>query len=160
MERALQSHSNIKQFSTFYVGDRWYGIDVMEVQEVLKTLPMTKVPLAPEFVEGLINLRGQIATAIDLRRLFILESDGNAPQINVVCNHEDTLLSLRVDKIGDVVDAPDSAFENTPDTLDSDIKRFMCGVYKLDGPLLSIIEIDKIVQYLNKQVGKCLEGQK
>ena len=138
-----------RQFSTFYVNGRHYGIDVMAVQEVLKNLPMSKVHLAPEFVHGLINLRGQIATAISLRDLFNLEDAFNEESMNVVCKMDDNLLALLVDKIGDVVDVVESDFEDPPDTIPDDVRRFMVGVYKMDGPLLSIIGVEQIKDVLN-----------
>ncbi len=140
-----------RQFSTFFVSDRLYGIDVMSVQEITKMMNATKVPLAPTFVHGLINLRGQIATAVGLRELFDLrDSTRSAEPMNVVCKGEGMLLSLLVDQIGDVIEVDDSNFETTPETITPSVGRFMQGVYKIPGSLLSIIEVKKIVDVLNK----------
>jgi purine-binding chemotaxis protein CheW len=140
-----------RQYSTFYVADRLYGIDVMMVQEITKVMSITKVPLAPSYVHGLINLRGQIATAVGLRELFILKDDKkNEEPMNVVCKGDGMLLSLLVDRIGDVIEVDDKDFEPTPETLTNSVKRFMHGVYKIPGSLLSIIEIKKIIEVLNK----------
>ncbi len=142
-----------KQFSTFYIGGRLYGLDVMAVQEVTKSLPTTKVPLAPNFVRGLINLRGQVATAIALKNLFDLPDDDSKAleeSMNVVCRGEDMLLSFVVDEIGDVIEVEEDLFEPTPDTVSDSVKRFMSGVYKIPGDLLSILEIKKITDVLQK----------
>lgn len=139
-----------KQFSTFYVADRLYGIDVTQVQEIAKPLPLTPIHLAPNYVSGLINLRGQIATAIGLRALFDLEPDQQTDKMSVVCKCEGTLLSLLVDRIGDVIEVQDSDFEPVPPTVDESTRRFMKGVYKTEDALLSVIEINKITSFLTK----------
>lgn len=142
----------MNQFSTFYVGENLYGLDVSTVQEVTKSLPMTKVPLASKFVCGLINLRGQIASAIGLRELFQLKLDDHPREsMNVVCKGNDLLLSLLVDQIGDVLEVSEDLFEPTPDTLSEEVSKFMLGVYKIEGNLLSILDISKIVEVLQKK---------
>lgn len=140
-----------KQFSTFFVENCLYGIDVMVVQEIAKPMPMTEVPLSQKFVHGLINLRGQIATAIGLRELFELHHE-NAPveTMNVICKGDGLLLSLIVDQIGEVVEVDDKDFERTPDTVTASVGRFMSGVYKTPGHLLSIVDINKVIEVLNK----------
>ena len=140
-----------RQFSTFYVSDRLYGLDVTAVQEVTRTLPITGVPLAPSFVRGLINLRGQIATAINLKELFELDNKSLSDELmNVVCKGDGLLLSLLVDQIGDVVEVEDKFFEPTPDTIEPSVSRFMTGIYKTSGSLLSILDVGKIVEVLQK----------
>ncbi len=140
----------IKQFSTFYISDRIYAIDVTEVQEIAKPLPITPIHLAPNFVLGLINLRGQIATAIGLKELFELPEDTHLDKMSVVCKCEGALLSLLVDQIGDVVEVSDDDFEQTPATIDETTKRFLKGVYKTPTAILSVIEINKINNFLSK----------
>ncbi len=139
-----------RQFSTFYIADRLYGIDVMKVQEVTRALPMSRVPLAPNYVHGLINLRGQISTAIGLRELFELTDKTPEVQMNVVCRAGDLLLSFMVDRIGDVMEVPQKDFEVTPDTIPDNVRRFMGGVYKIPGTLLSILEIEKITEIITQ----------
>jgi purine-binding chemotaxis protein CheW len=143
-----------RQFSTFYLGDRLYGIDVMQVQEVTKPMPVTAVRLAPIYVKGLINLRGQIATAIGLTELFKIDLNQTyrqtAEKMNVVCSSEGCLLSLLVDRIGDVVEVHESSFEPLPDTVEGAISRYMDGVYKSENRLLSVINIELISKSLNK----------
>jgi len=139
------------QFSTFWLEDRLYGINVMGVQEVTVSLPMTRVPLAPKYVFGLINLRGQISTAVDLRTLFGMEkSPSNTETMNVVCNSVDMLFSFLVDRIGDVIEVTDEQFETTPETIPYEIRRFMSGVYKIEGQILSVIEVSQIAQFISE----------
>ncbi len=136
------------QYATFYLGNRLYGIDVMQVQEVTQALPVTVIRLAPSFVKGLINLRGQISTAIGLRELFELNTEEVKENMTVVCRIDGNLLSLLVDRIGDVVEVNKKDYEPTPDLIPSSIKRFMKGVYKTDGPILSVIGVDNIIAEL------------
>ena len=141
----------MKQFSTFFVAGRLYGLDVTSVQEITQPLPVTKVPLSPNFVSGLINLRGQIATAIELRELFSLTEESQSENLmNVVCRGDGVLLSLIVDKIGDVMEVDDKLFESTPETIHPTVSKFMSGVYKISGSLLSILDIGKIVETVQK----------
>ncbi len=146
-DRRIESN---KQYSTFYISDRLYGIDVQEVQEVTKALPMTSIPLAPDYVYGLINLRGQIATAIGLRELFKLNDKRPETQMNVVCRLDELLISLSVDRIGDVMEIGDSFFEPTPDTVPASMKKFMNGVYKTTDTLLSVIDINKVLKIVSQ----------
>src|SRR5712675_1823842 len=103
------------QFCTFYLDKLLFGVELKGVQEVIRSLEMTKVPLAPAVVSGLINLRGQIVTAVDLRRK--LELDPAPPDtlaMNVVVRSEDGAVSLLVHEIGDVVEGTDTTFEPPP----------------------------------------------
>jgi purine-binding chemotaxis protein CheW len=104
------------------------------------------VPLAPSDVRGLINLRGQIVTAVDLRRRLELpdRAAGDLP-VNVVVRTEDGAVSLLVDEIGDVLEVPAEAFERPPETLRGTARELIRGTYKLDGRLLLILDIDRAV---------------
>ncbi len=138
------------QFSTFFVSGRLYGIDVSSVQEVTKSLPITEVPLAPNYIHGLINLRGQIATAVSLRDLFELKDPAPNEFMNVVCRLDGVLISLLVDEIGDVIELSQNSFEPTPDTISPKVAKFMDGIYKIPGHLLSIIEVKRVLGVLNE----------
>lgn len=144
-----KSSSRFIQYSTFFVAGRLYGIDVTRVQEVVKPMRMTTVPLAPSFVRGLINLRGQVATAIGLRELFELHQEPSISTMNVICRIDSNLVSLLVDEIGDVIEVSSQDYEKTPQTIPLTVRRFMDGVYKVNSQLLSIIDVDKINEFLN-----------
>lgn len=138
------------QFSTFWVDERLYGVNIKMVQEITKSMTVTKVPLSPDYIKGLINLRGQIATAVGLRELFnITNSSKEGGGINVVCKCESYLLSIVVDSVGDVLELDDNLFELTPETVNPEVSKFMSGVYKLPNNLLSVIDIQKVIDFLN-----------
>src|SRR5580704_502420 len=100
-----ESAAGYRQYSTFYVDKLYFGIEVLQVQEVLRYQEMTRVPLAPEVIEGLINLRGQIVTAVDMRRrLRLPPRAGTQTPMNMVVRTDDGAVSLLVDEIGDVLD--------------------------------------------------------
>jgi purine-binding chemotaxis protein CheW len=136
-----------RQFCTFFLDGLYFGIDVQKVQEVIRYQEMTRVPLAPRVVRGLINLRGQIVTAIDLRhRLRLTERPGDRLPMNVVVRSADGAMSLLVDEIGDVVEAPEDAFERPPETLDAVAREVIRGAYKLKDRLLLLLDTEKAVQ--------------
>lgn len=137
------------QFSTMTVAGRQYGIDVTMVQEIVRPMPMTKIPLAPPYIYGLINLRGQVVTAIGLMELFGIPGKPPEGLMNVICKHEDNLISLLVEEIGDVVEVNSSSFEPTPNTISPDLKKFLSGIYKFNDSLLSIIDISAIMEVLD-----------
>jgi len=136
-----------KQYCTFYVAGHYFGLDVLRVQEVIRYQEMTRVPLAPPVVRGLINLRGQIVTALDLRRRLELD-DRPADQlpVNVVVQTDDGAVSLLVDEIGDVLDVEEKLFEPPPDTLTGSARELIRGAYKLNGRLMLLLDIDKALQ--------------
>src|SRR2546423_9370899 len=106
------------QYCTFYLDGSYFGLDVLKVQEIIRYQEMTRVPLAPPVVRGLINLRGQIVTALDLRRRLELTDrpPGQLP-VNVVVQTDDGAVSLLVDEIGDVLEVPQALFQRPPETL-------------------------------------------
>lgn len=138
--------SEERQYCTFYADDMYFGIWVREVQEVLQYQDMVRVPLASPVVRGLINLRGQIVTAIDLRRrLELPDRSDDVDPMNVVVRTDDGAVSLLVDQIGDVVEVDESTFESAPETLRGRARELIEGVYKLDGQLLLILDPHKAI---------------
>ena len=133
------------QLCTFHVDDLYLGVDVMEVQEVIRYQEMTAVPLAPEVVRGLINLRGQIVTALDLRRMLALPPlDGELPTNVVIRDGADEAVSLLVDQIGDVVDTDEADFEPVPPTLSGPARDLVLGAYKLPHALLLVLDTQRV----------------
>jgi purine-binding chemotaxis protein CheW len=136
-----------KQLCTFLVDGLLFGVDVTRIQEVIRHQEMTPVPLAPQVVEGLINLRGQIVTAIDLRRRLHLRARANGElPMNVVVRHDEGVVSLLADEIGDVVEVDDALFEQPPETLSAESKALIHGVYKLEHQLLLVLNTDLVVR--------------
>lgn len=136
-----------RQFSTFVVNGFLFGVDVMRVQEVIRYQSMTPVPMAPDVVRGLINLRGQIVTALDLRvRLELGRAADDARPMNVVVRTDEGAVALLVDEIGDVVTADPAAWEATPSTLAPTLRHLIPGAYKLDGRLLLELDVDRALE--------------
>ena len=135
-----------RQFATFYLHGFFFGVDVLKVQEVIRYRKMTRVPLAHVMIQGLINLRGQIIPAIDLRqRLEFPEREENQLPMNMVVRTEDGGFSLLVDEIGDVLEVPESAYERLPPTVAGAARELIQGVYKLKGRLLLILDAERTV---------------
>ena len=136
--------STTTQFCTFFLGDLLLGVEVLKVQEVIRLQSMTKVPLAPPTVRGLINLRGQIVLAVDLRqRLELPPAVGRADLMNVVVRDGESAVSLLVDDIGDVLELSADRFEPPPDTLTGVARELVRGVYQLKDRLLLILDIQQ-----------------
>jgi purine-binding chemotaxis protein CheW len=135
------------QYATFVVEDLFFGIDVLRVQEVLRYQEMTRVPLSPVVAEGLINLRGQIVTALDMRRRLGLapRGAGRLP-MNLVVRTEEGPVSLLVDEIGDVLQLDAADFEPPPDNLAPAARELIRGVYKLKNRLLLVLDPDRTLE--------------
>jgi purine-binding chemotaxis protein CheW len=138
--------TDAKQYCSFYVDRLFFGVDVREVQEVIRYQEMTRVPQAAGEVAGLINLRGQIVTAIDLRRRLNLPGipAGRLP-MNVVIRTDDAAVSLLVDDIGDVLQVDTATYESAPQTLTGTTRELVLGVHKLDDRLLLLLDTQKAV---------------
>lgn len=145
-----------RQFCTFFLDTRFFGVEVEKVQEVIRYQTITPVPLAPSVVRGLINLRGQIVTAVDLRRLLQVGDrlDERLP-INIVIQTRQGIFSLLVDRIGDVLEVDEASFEHPPDTLDGIARELIRGAYKLQGRLLLVLNVEKLFspEILNRDCG-------
>jgi purine-binding chemotaxis protein CheW len=134
-----------RQLCGFKVGTGFYAISVLDVQEVIKPQLVTKVPSSPAYIQGLINLRGQIVTAISLKSLFGLENayEKNEDYMNIIVKSGESLYALVVDEILDVIDVDEKTFESTPDTIDEKLRLLISGVYKLDANLLMLLDLEK-----------------
>ncbi len=140
-----------QQFCTFFLGDQLFGIAVEEVQEVIQYQDMSRVPLVPDVIRGLINLRGQIVMAVDLRRrLRIAQRSPGSSLINVVVRTKEGPVSLLVDSIGDVVEVDETTAEAPPPTLEADIRALIAGVHKLDRGLMRVLNTKKACESLER----------
>jgi purine-binding chemotaxis protein CheW len=142
----MTSMSTTRQLCTFFLDGLFFGVEVQGVQEVIRYQEMTRVPRSADVVEGLINLRGQIVTAIDLRRRLELSARpaGQLP-MNVVVRGEEGAVSLLVDEIGDVLEVEEDLFEQPPETLSGVARELIRGAYKLKDNLLLLLDTDKAV---------------
>jgi purine-binding chemotaxis protein CheW len=135
-----------QQLCTFYLDGHFFGVPVQQVQEVIRYQEMTRVPLAPTAIRGLINLRGQIVTAIDLRqRLNMSERSAGQLPMNVVVRTTDGALSLLVDEIGDVIEVDEQTFERPPETMKAIAGDLVRGVHKLPERLLLVLDTERAV---------------
>lgn len=135
-----------QQFCTFFLKDQFFAVPVQQVQEVIRYQEMTRVPLVPPVIRGLINLRGQIVMALDLRRRFGMEErpDSQLP-MNVVVRTDDGAVSFLVDEIGDVLEASEENFEPPPETLQGVARELVRGVYKLPERLMLVLDTKQAV---------------
>jgi purine-binding chemotaxis protein CheW len=143
-----------QQFCTFFLDGLRFGVDVEKVQEVVPFQEMTRVPLAPPTVRGLLNLRGQIVTGIDLRRrLDLAERPADNLPLNVVLRGEDCPVSFLVDEVGEVIEVTDDAWEQPPHTLRGRVRDLIQGVYPLEDELLLVLETAKTLD-LNQDTSR------
>jgi purine-binding chemotaxis protein CheW len=135
-----------RQFATFEVANQLFGVEVHTVQEVLSYNEYTPVPLAPPAVGGLFNLRGQVIAAVDLRvQLGLARQAMQGPVMNVILRGDGEPVSLLVDRIGEVVDLDDEAFEGPPDTLSGPTRELVTGTFKMDGRLMLALDVNQAV---------------
>ena len=136
----------MSQLSTFHVGRYLFGVDVALVQEIVRLQTITPVPLSPPEIAGLINLRGEVLTAIDLRaRLGLPRSDKERDPINVVVRVDDEPVSLLVDEIGGVQEVSQVPFEATPATVEARVRDLLLGAYTLPDRLLLSLNARKVL---------------
>ncbi len=135
-----------QQFTTFTLEGHLFGVEVETVQEVIRYQETTRVPLAPGSIGGLINLRGQVITALDLRHRLGMpdRAEGQRP-MNVVVRTEDGAVSLLVDQIGEVIETDARHFESPPDTVTAQARDLIRGAYKLDRTLLLALDVPRTV---------------
>ncbi len=140
----------ISQLCGFRIEKDFYAISVLDVQEVIRKQDLTIIPCAPGHIKGLINLRGQIVTALSLRNLFGLPESQNETYMNIIVKSEESLYALMVDEILDVMDVEQFRYEKTPDNLDDRVRQYISGVFKLDGKLLIKLNLDKVLKQEDK----------
>jgi purine-binding chemotaxis protein CheW len=137
---------NVVEYVTATVGGQLFGLPISRVQDVFAPDRLTRVPLAPPEIAGLLNLRGRIVTAIDLRRRLGLEAlAGNAPRMAVGVEWKGESYGLLIDVIGEVLKLPTSGREDNPVNLDPGLARVSAGVHRLDGKLLVILDVDRVL---------------
>lgn len=135
------------QLCTFKLEDYFFGVDVDKVQEVIRHQEMTRIPLTSKEIRGLINLRGQIVTAVDLRLMLGLgEFAATDEPMNIIICDADEAVSFQVDEIGDVLEVDDASFELPPETLRGQARELIQGAYKLADRLLLVLDADKAVE--------------
>ena len=135
-----------RSFCSFYCGDALYGVPIDRVLEVRIDHPVVPVPLSPGTVAGVMNIRGRIITALDLRALLHTDQTGRVPgteSLVVNARHED--IGLLVDRVGDIHELPPESAHPPPQTLDGPARRYITSVYRLDHELLCVIDSERLI---------------
>ncbi len=136
-----------EDFLTINVGNQMFGIPVLQVQDVLREQPVTRIPLASSEVAGSLNLRGRIVTAIDVRRcLSMSDRDECQSSMSVVVEHNEELFSLVIDNVGEVLRLKKNDFEKNPGTLDPAWRDISTGIFQLEENLLIIMDVSKLLE--------------
>ena len=135
------------EYCAFILNGLLFGVPIADVQEVLRYQAITYVPRAPNSVSGLINLRGRITTAVDLRaRLNLPDRDDGTDPMNVVVRSRDgEVVSLLVDRIDDIIRVSEEKFEAAPDTLSQSVRKLVGGAYKLENRLLLTLDTERCI---------------
>lgn len=152
IEASLESkeYGQSKEFLTISIADQIFGIPVLQVQDVLGDQDVTQVPLSPPAVAGSLNLRGRIVTAIDVRSCLGLPGcEGRRKEMSVVVEHKNELYSLIIDEVGDVLALSNKDYENSPATLDPLWRDISMGIYRLEGKLLVVLDVPKLLDTVN-----------
>jgi purine-binding chemotaxis protein CheW len=137
-----------RRYATFTVEGVHLAVDVAEVQEVIRAHPVTAVPRAPHVIAGLMNLRGQIVTVVDLRRrLELPPAPPDRPPVHVVLRTGGDAVSLLVDGIGDVLEADDAALAAPPATLRGVARDLVVGVHALDARLVLVLDVRRVLGF-------------
>jgi len=137
-----------QDFVTIKLDGQSLGIPVLAVHDVLNAQQITKIPLAPEWVSGVLNLRGRIVTAVDLRqRLGLPPLEDDKKSMSVVVEHGEEPYSLQIDSVGEVLSLDDQLFERNPVTLDQRWRDVSRGIYRLEDELLPILDVDRLLAF-------------
>lgn len=139
---------NSKEFVTVQLAGQCLGIPVLAVHDVLKAQSITKIPKAPPSVAGVLNLRGRIVTAVDLRiHLGFDERGEDAETMSIVVEHNGDPFSLLIDSVGEVLALPDDQFEKTPVTLDERLRTVSSGIYRLEEGLMVVLDVGRLLEF-------------
>ena len=147
MVALIEPTKSTGMWATFRLADEVFALRVEDAQEVLMNCELTPVPLAPDYVVGLLNLRGQIMTVIDLRRrlLFPPRPPGSEGQHLLVVKSGDRLASLLVDEIGDVLEVAEDGWRPSPDTLAARHRKFVTGICLIEGEVLLGLDVSSLL---------------
>ena len=143
-------HSDTVELASFFVGEALCGMDILKVQEINKLIEMTRVPQAPEYVLGILNLRGEIVTIIDLgKKLGLKPTELSDKTRNIIVNSNGEHIGLMVEQISDVVQAEWEKVEAPPANIGGVQGKYFTGVFKTENRLVGILDVDKILEEEN-----------
>ena len=137
---------NLHEYVTALIGGQLFGLPILRVQDVFAPERLTRVPLAPAEIAGVLNLRGRIVTLIDMRsRLGLGVRENSAPAMAIGVESRGESYGLLIDSIGEVLKLDDMACEPNPSNLDPRLASVSTGIYRLDGQLLMILDVDRVL---------------
>ena len=140
------AQQNLTEYVTAMIGGQLFGLPIVRVQDVFIPERLTRVPLAPPEIAGVLNLRGRIVTLIDLRRRFGLgQRDGGEAVMAIGVESRAESYGLLIDSVGEVLKLDDAAREPNPINLDQRLARVSAGIYRLDGQLLIVVDVDRVL---------------
>lgn len=156
--RQASEDTNLIQLVTFKLGEEEFGVDILKVQEIIRMMPITKVPNAPEFVEGVINLRGKVIPVIDMRKRFGMAASEHDSQTRIkVMDMQGQVVGFVVDAVSEVLRIPESTVEEPPAVVAGVGSEYMRGVGKLEDRLLILLDLDKLLS--ETEMSKLTSGQ-
>lgn len=155
MKPSSQSNKTVIELATFHVGDALCGMDILKVQEINKLMEMTIVPQSPDYVQGILNLRGQIVTIIDLgKKLGLGQTDLGSDPRNIIVNAPGEYVGLLVNKLSDVVAAEPDMIEPAPANMSGIQGTFFTGVYKTDNKLIGVLDIKEVLRTETENINR------
>lgn len=135
-----------RELIAFRIGEQEFCVDIMSVREIRGWTPATPLPRAPGYMKGVINLRGAVLPIIDLGARFgLTTSEPTARHVIMVAHVGGRMVGLLVDAVSDIIQLTDEAVQPTPDIASEHVKTFVKGLFALDGRMISLIELDRIV---------------
>ena len=149
MSRSAQTeiHSDTVELASFYIGEALCGMDILKVQEINKLIEMTRVPQAPEYVLGILNLRGEIITIVDLgKKLGLKSTELTDKTRNIIVNSNGEHIGLMVEQISDVIQAEWEKVEAPPANIGGVQGKYFTGVFKTEDRLIGILDVEKVLE--------------
>jgi purine-binding chemotaxis protein CheW len=135
------------KLATFFIGDECFGIDILKVQEISKVVQMTPVPLAQPYVKGVLNMRGQVVTVIDVaRKLGLPSTEGGIKKRNIIVKSKGEHIGLLVEEIGDVIEADRDTIEKAPTCGSTETGSLITGILKTEDSLIGILDLDELLR--------------
>jgi len=152
MEQVQKKDDELLQLVTFSIGEEEFGVDILKVQEIIRTMEITRVPRAQDFVEGVINLRGKVVPIIDLRRRFGFSSKTHDKHTRIiVIEINNMIVGFVVDSVSEVLRIPAATVEPPPPVVAGVEAEYICGVGKLQDRLLILLDLDKLLSSDNME---------
>ncbi|MDQ7832457.1 MAG: chemotaxis protein CheW [Desulfovibrionaceae bacterium] len=145
-ETQKKQDAELMQLVTFSIGEEEFGVDILKVQEIIRMMEITKVPRAPDFVEGVINLRGKVIPIIDLRKRFgLITRDHDKHTRIIVIEINNMIVGFVVDSVSEVLRIPSNTVEPPPPVVSGLESEYISGVGKLEDRLLILLDLDRLL---------------